>query len=79
MPSRLAPRGTFPVDLVVFLAILVTGCILVLVGHVTPQALAGYTTALASLYAAWHHRPAPQRAQPTPPDTARETPTTPNR
>lgn len=78
MPSRPTRRGTFPIDLVVFLAILVTGCVLVLVAHVTPQALAGYATALASLYAAWHHRSAPQRAQPDPPETARETPT-PNR
>lgn len=78
MPSRPTPRGPFPVDLVVFLATLATGCILVLVGHVTPQALAGYTTALAGLYAAWHHRPTRQPSQPTPPDTD-ETPTTRNR
>ncbi|MFF3091822.1 hypothetical protein ACFVRB_43350 [Streptomyces nojiriensis] len=57
MPSRRAPRGSFPVDLAVFLAILATGVILVLVGHVSPEALAGYASALAGLYAAWHHRP----------------------
>ncbi|MGW6843855.1 hypothetical protein [Streptomyces sp. NPDC054958] len=57
MPSRRAPRGSFPVDLAVFLAILATGVVLVLVGHVSPEALAGYASALAGLYAAWHHRP----------------------
>ncbi|GGS34296.1 hypothetical protein Snoj_01250 [Streptomyces nojiriensis] len=57
MPSRRAPRGSFPVDLAVFLAILATGVVLVLVGHASPEALAGYASALAGLYAAWHHRP----------------------
>lgn len=46
MPSRPAPRRSFPVDLAVFLAILATGVILVLVGHVSPEALAGYASAL---------------------------------
>ncbi|MFE1869994.1 hypothetical protein ACFW9N_03700 [Streptomyces sp. NPDC059496] len=75
MPSRPTPRGSFPVDLVVFLAVLATGGVLVLVGHVSPEALAGYASALAGLYAAWHHRPRREQPQQTPP----ETPTTPER
>ncbi|MBT2546387.1 hypothetical protein J7E99_38435 [Streptomyces sp. ISL-44] len=69
MPSRPAPRGSFPVDLAVFLAILATGGILVLVGHVSPEALAGYASALAGLYAAWHHRPQRTRTHPEPSET----------
>ncbi len=75
MPSRRTVRGPFPVDLIVFLAILVTGCILVLVAHISPQTLAGYTTALASLFAAWHHRPQPPRPEPGPHTTPRTAPT----
>ncbi|MEY9966575.1 hypothetical protein ABIA33_004640 [Streptacidiphilus sp. MAP12-16] len=56
MPTIPSPRGPFPTDLAVFLAILVAGCALVLVGHVDPQALAGYSAALAGLHASWHHR-----------------------
>ncbi|WP_406087712.1 hypothetical protein [Streptomyces virginiae] len=63
MSIRRAPRGSFPVDLAVFLAILATGVVLVLVGHVSPAALAGYASALAGLYAAWHHRPRSEEAQ----------------
>ncbi|WP_405827085.1 hypothetical protein [Streptomyces sp. NBC_00105] len=66
MPSCRAPRGRFPVDLAVFLAILATGVVLVLVGHVSPEALAGYASALAGLYAAWHHRPRSGETQRTP-------------
>ncbi|MFD6967712.1 hypothetical protein [Streptomyces sp. NPDC059979] len=68
MPSRRAPRGSFPVDLAVFLAILTTGVVLVLVGHVSPEALAGYASALAGLYAAWHHRPRGEETQRTTPE-----------
>ncbi|WP_328930583.1 hypothetical protein OG429_40280 (plasmid) [Streptomyces sp. NBC_00190] len=68
MPSRPAPRRSFPVDLAVFLAILATGVILVLVGHVSPEALAGYASALAGLYAAYHHRPT--RTQRESPETS---------
>ncbi|MFJ3176321.1 hypothetical protein ACIPJK_36900 [Streptomyces roseus] len=68
MTIPVAPRRGFPVDLTAFLAILATGITLVLVGHVSPEALAGYASALAGLYAAWHHRPT--RTQPDPsPDT----------
>ncbi|MFF4013189.1 hypothetical protein [Streptomyces sp. NPDC001717] len=66
MPIRRAPRGSFPVDLAVFLAILVTGVVLVLVGHVSPEALAGYASAFAGLYAAWHHRPRAEEPGRTP-------------
>ncbi|MFD7915128.1 hypothetical protein ACFV30_31145 [Streptomyces sp. NPDC059752] len=68
MPSRRTPRGSFPVDLAVFLAILATGAVLVLVGHVSPEALAGYASALAGLYAAWHHRPRGGETRRTPPE-----------
>ncbi|MFJ6053370.1 hypothetical protein [Streptomyces sp. NPDC092307] len=55
-----------------FLAILATGVVLVLVlvlvGHVSPEALAGYASALAGLYAAWHHRPRGEEARRTPPE-----------
>ncbi|MFG2974546.1 hypothetical protein ACGFYY_16335 [Streptomyces sp. NPDC048331] len=68
MPSRRAPRGSFSVDLAVFLAILATGVVLVLVGHVSPEALAGYASALAGLYAAWHHRPRGGETQQPPPE-----------
>ncbi|MFE1794033.1 hypothetical protein ACFW7J_37470 [Streptomyces sp. NPDC059525] len=70
MPIRRDPRGSFPVELLVFLAILATGIILILVGHVSPEALAGYASALTGLYAAWHHRPRneePQRTSPPAP------------
>ncbi|MFJ8013786.1 hypothetical protein [Streptomyces sp. NPDC096339] len=67
MPIRRAPRGSFPVDLAVFLSILATGVVLVLVGHVSPEALAGYASALAGLYAAWHHRPRGEEPRHTPP------------
>ncbi|WP_405786615.1 hypothetical protein OG753_40050 [Streptomyces sp. NBC_00029] len=66
MPSRRPPRGSFPVDLAVFLAVLVTGVVLVLVGRVSPEALAGYASALAGLYAAWHHRPRSGHAEQSP-------------
>ncbi|KPI20895.1 hypothetical protein OV450_7735 [Actinobacteria bacterium OV450] len=66
-----APRRSFPVELTAFLAILATGITLVLVGHVSPEALAGYASALAGLHAAWHHRPA--RTQP---DSSPDTPPT---
>ncbi|MFE5491368.1 hypothetical protein ACFQ8S_00335 [Streptomyces virginiae] len=68
MPSRRTPRGRFPVDLVVFVAILATGVVLILVGRVSPEALAGYASALAGLYAAWHHRPGGGETRRTPPE-----------
>ncbi|MFJ2598646.1 hypothetical protein [Streptomyces erythrochromogenes] len=68
MPSSRAPRGRFPVDLAVFLAILATGVVLILVGRVSPEALAGYASALAGLYAAWHHRPRGEESRQTPPE-----------
>ncbi|MFJ8162351.1 hypothetical protein ACIRBY_15660 [Streptomyces sp. NPDC096136] len=68
MPIRRAPRGSFPVELVVFLAILATGVVLVLVGHVSPEALAGYASALGGLYAAWRHRPRGEEPRRTPPE-----------
>ncbi|MFD9729008.1 hypothetical protein [Streptomyces sp. NPDC059072] len=46
---------------------LATGIVvLVLVGHVTAEALAGYVSALAGSYVAWHHRPRGQEPRPTP-------------
>ncbi|MER7828068.1 hypothetical protein ABTX85_36550 [Streptomyces sp. NPDC096097] len=68
MPIRRTPRGSFPVDLAVFLAILATGVVLVLVGHVSPEALAGYASALAGLHAAWHHRPRGGETRQPPPE-----------
>ncbi|MEV7508661.1 MULTISPECIES: hypothetical protein [unclassified Streptomyces] len=68
MPSRRTARGRFPVDLVVFVAILATGVVLILVGRVSPEALAGYASALAGLYAAWHHRPQGTETRRTPPE-----------
>ncbi|ARE79440.1 hypothetical protein B6R96_36050 (plasmid) [Streptomyces sp. Sge12] len=68
MPSRRTPRGRFPVDLVVFVAILATGVVLILVGRVSPEALAGYASALAGLYTAWHHRPQDGETRRTPPE-----------
>ncbi|MEW1635445.1 hypothetical protein AB0469_15370 [Streptomyces sp. NPDC093801] len=69
MSVRPVPRS-FPVELTAFLAILATGVILVLIGHVSPEALAGYASALAGLHAAWHHRPIR-----TPSDSADTSPT----
>ncbi|GGX98308.1 hypothetical protein [Streptomyces anandii] len=43
-------------DLVAFLGVLCAGVVLICVGHVSPQALAGVCVALGSLYAAWVHR-----------------------
>ncbi|KOU56912.1 hypothetical protein ADK96_37380 [Streptomyces sp. IGB124] len=68
VPSSRTPRGRFPVDLAVFLAILATGVVLILVGRVSPEALAGYASALAGLYAAWHHRPRGEESRQTPPE-----------
>ncbi|MFE0581073.1 MULTISPECIES: hypothetical protein [unclassified Streptomyces] len=68
MPSRRAPRGRFPVDLAVFLAVLAAGVVLILVGRVSPEALAGYASALAGLYAAWQRRPGGGEARRTPPE-----------
>ncbi|MFH7595281.1 hypothetical protein WDV06_09285 [Streptomyces racemochromogenes] len=67
MPTRRGPRGSFPVELLVFLAILTTGIILILVGHISPEALAGYASALTGLYTAWRHYPRSEEPQRTPP------------
>ncbi|WP_329611706.1 hypothetical protein [Kitasatospora herbaricolor] len=62
MATRPNPRGPFPTDLMVFLTVLATGGVLILLGHLTPEALAGYSTALGSLFAVWQHRrPDPER------------------
>ncbi len=53
MPSNRTPDRGRHGDLLVFLSILGVGTVLVLVGHVSPQDLAGYTSSLAVLYAAW--------------------------
>ncbi len=50
-PQR-PPRGSFN-DLFVFLALLVVGTLLILVGHISPTGLAAFTAALAGLFAAW--------------------------
>lgn len=43
-------------DAAVFLAVVVTGLILILTAHVGPDALGGYFLALAALFTAWRHR-----------------------
>lgn len=54
MPNNRKPRGPrIPSDLLVFLAVLLVVSVFVLVGHSTPQELAGYATAATVLYAAW--------------------------
>jgi hypothetical protein len=68
MSSRPTPPRPVHKDLVVFLAVLTAGCVLILVGRVGPQDLAGYTAALSGLFAAWQHRP-PTRRIPPPPGT----------
>lgn len=58
MPFNRKPRRSrFPSDLIVFFAVLSVVTVLVLVGHSTPQELAGYATAATALYAAWSRRP----------------------
>ncbi|MFD7555183.1 hypothetical protein ACFV9E_11710 [Streptomyces sp. NPDC059835] len=51
--NRKSRDPRIPSDLLVFLAVLLVVSVFVLVGHSTPQDLAGYATAATVLYAAW--------------------------
>lgn len=48
-----APRN-WP-DLIAFLAVLVTGLLLIILGHMTSGGLTTVCAALVGLYAAWRH------------------------
>jgi hypothetical protein len=48
--------GGRPLDLAAFLAVLVTGMILIAVTHAGAVALTGFSTTTAALYAAWRRR-----------------------
>ncbi|WP_152628432.1 hypothetical protein [Streptacidiphilus neutrinimicus] len=78
MPNRSASPRPIRLDAVVYLATLAVGSVLILVGHLSPQDLAGCTTALASLYTAWRHHPPvgrPHRTRRSAPEqTERERP-----
>jgi hypothetical protein len=42
-------------DVIAFLAVLTTGCILILIGHLTIGSLTAACAALITLYSAWKH------------------------
>lgn len=43
-------------DLIAFLAVVISGTLLVIFGHLTPGAIAAYAAGLAALFTAWRHR-----------------------
>ena len=53
LPSNSSPRDWR--DLVAFLAVLTTGVLLILLGHVTSGGLTTVCAALVGLYATWKH------------------------
>ncbi|WP_035804558.1 hypothetical protein [Kitasatospora mediocidica] len=53
MPTRRTPSA----DLLAFLAVLVTGVVLICVGHLSPEALTAVAVAQGALYAAWIRPP----------------------
>jgi hypothetical protein len=53
LPSTSAPRDWR--DLIAFLAVLLTGMLLIILGHMTAGGLTTVCAALVGLYAAWNH------------------------
>ncbi|MFJ9647584.1 hypothetical protein ACWEPM_24380 [Streptomyces sp. NPDC004244] len=42
-----------PADFLVFLSVLAVVTVLIVIGHTSPQEMAGYATAATALFAAW--------------------------
>ena len=52
--SKPSAPGGWP-NLIAFLAVLVTGILLIILGHMTSDGLTTVSAALVGLYAAWRH------------------------
>ncbi|MGD1225679.1 hypothetical protein AB9Q10_45530 [Streptomyces krungchingensis] len=42
--------------MIIFVTVVVSNVLLVLIGHVSPESLIGYSSALTAAYAAWRHQ-----------------------